>query len=703
VDPWLVQDVEIDPRLLFETVGISGGFYEVTQQQAWPLVAEKLLPQYQQLLSIGDDGLAARQAEEELKQMYWTRLYALERVLLFGESDLGIDYAQQGYESTLDTSPMHMEMDSTTDKSNLSNTNPNPPEVTSSYVKREGYEDEDDEEGEEDSEDELSEEMEDQDNQTNASLAADSDRAKRKVLTKVKLNPKALMELFTTRPEQGRPLTWRHHLEPPTEKIAVEDFTKTIVPPTSKRLTARNREGMLIHRLERALINAMSSNNLSGTECVAALKTLTTRTYGKSFFISLYPMLLERLLKYTKSILNRLSLLRGSFAPLFNLPGDDRDTDLSQLVRISTILRNLAYGPHNVNLMASHPTIIALLSDFVSLDPILPQVIAHQYASARSTLSEVKNLVEASNHWNTGNPLAATSAASTQVHTPHTRTPTTPSHLKTTHMASALADAPVDSTISPISIMDSAPSSLPAATSLILQLKSDFSASHLIDIQFNAMEALSRIVTYIRFKPLDERSQDDQEYQDLSQTGRDIMRCLPILAQTAVSTSSKSSTVFLAVELLAKISMNSNSRPMWKILDCDHTVALMSNLIRFALLDDELSDWSMLAALHISLNALNLPMAQTLCKNICVIEDLMLLCSAFNNIPKTGPTETLQNLAFRRHTLAQRAAVILHKLVEFVPLKEVLLKYESIIADVYSNAPSEIADPLYRVFLEMQT
>lgn len=619
------------------------------------------------LFAAGDEEAANSESNAEaLKLLFWSNLWAFERVLVHNEPDNGVDYSQQPYESNDKSTPKPA--DEATNPS-LSNTTPQTPRTTASdaHMDVNGAED-----------DALEIPIIDDDDSGQAPLAIapstvsipQVDVPKKTRLKPLKIAPSRLLEYFTARPEQGRPLTWRHFLEPPLEKFSVEDFTKTPIPSSSNRLMSRQREGILMHKIERAL-----SENAAPHETDSALKTLVARTWGRSFFAALYPITIERLLRFTKYISQKLTLYQSASTALFNLPTDERDSDLTRILRISTIFRNIAYAQQNVSLLASHPGIVAVLCDFCSLEPYFTAASAHQRHSQHYTLAHIRTL---QNHW-TG---------------------------ATVEIPSQLLAAESSASDAKDKMHAAKPPSLTNALSFLMHLKCDHSASLLEEIQYNGMEALCRIVQLVRFRPLDDTIIDLSQAIDqtnLSSFGSDIQRCLPMLIELALSTTTRSSATFLAVELLAKISMNPNSRGMFLSLKIDSLAALMKTMIQYAVVEDELCDWAMLVPYQLSLNAMSLPIAQALCDSTDVLDNLLLLVSAYASVPKTGTAETLNHLAYRRHVLAMRSAVVINKLVGFVPLGPTLLKYENVIADVYLHAPQEIADPMYRVFLEMQS
>ena len=639
-----------------------GGFYPVTESEIWPAVLKIVLnvteedDEMSQLLT--SDGVVS-----EVLRLYWNRLYAFERVFLSGQADDGVDYASLEPGSILNLESGHdLEAEQGAEDatyqtgSSRPTSRPLSPHSTTNaskaYIGDNSTTVDDREDW--DSEEEA---------KPQSFIETRSRRFKKPQLL---LHPETLMEMFTARPEHGRPLTWRHTVDmTSTEKFAPQDYTKTPIPRVSGRLMGRHREGLLMRRLEKMLADGPDARSRG-----AALESLVTRTWSKSFFLAIYPTLLDEVLRYTQTLHSNLQL-ESSSSHLFNSENGDHDSSLTFLVRISVIFRNLAHASSNVNLLASHPGVIALLSNFASLKPFERPIAAFKASSSHRTLSEIKEL---SPSWcNIEIPTSST----------------------------LMEDQKTESTTNAPKTGDNGASALPhttdSAISVILKLKSNEISSQLADIQLNAMESLTKLIHLMRLSPTTTTAM-----RDLSPIGEELKKCMTVWVDIATSGRQKASLVFLAVESLARISMNSHSRPLWKTISVTSKAQLFLMLTRYAVMNDELADWSLFVCYHLSLNAMDLSLAHALCDTSEILDHLMLLVASYS-LPSQGNTETQKVASYRRHLFAVRSATILHRLVEFVSLRAYLLQHEETFAEVFLRAPPEVADPLHLVFLEMQS
>lgn len=723
----MLAGVAIQASKLFHAVAFYGGFFAVTHSSLWPEVLKSTLNlsgEDEGELSIANDP----QVISQTMQLYWTRLYALERVVLFSQPDDGVDYTLVDFEPMLfaPAEPLHghEEEDSgMTQNSSFSSrpgTRPHTPNTRYIGGKSldKGLYTENASEEEDDGEDELE------------NRNSTGKRILRVLSQRLKLNPASLMEMFTSRPEHGRPMTWRHNLDAmANEKLLAQDYTKTPLPRSSGRLMGRQREGLLMRRLEQILANGPDTKSRA-----AALDTLVVRSFNKMFFLALYPMLLDELLRFTQDLISKVAAytspaqLHSSKSHLFNSAASAPDSDLNLLTRISIIFRNLANSPSNTNLLASHPGVIAVLSNFASLVAFEPLISStNGGTSTHRTLSSVQQI---------GQPWCDNGISTTL---DSLNTVTSEGNAKEKENLNASISSPV------------VPHTIENATSIILRLKSTPMQGHFSEIQFNAMESLSKLISILRLSPsspsgsLKSSAQSNQSSRapskDLSQVGLEIKPCVPAWIEIVIEQSTAknnfdcgktnsnddklglndlsndndsrsasgkahrpNSLVFLAVELLARLSTNPHSRPLWQSIPMKSRSSLIETLVQFAIVNDELSDWSLLACQNLALNALDISLAQSLANNLELIENLMLLGSAYSTpTPSQTPTEQQRMLAYRRHTFAVRAATILHRLVEFVPMRDTLLLHEETIADILLHAPVEISDPFHRVFLEMQS
>jgi len=471
------------------------------------------------------------------------------------------------------------------------------------------------------------------------------------------MSPSALMELFSTRPEFGRPLTWRHHLEA-GPSIPIQDYTKTPIPRVSSRIMGRQREGLLLRRVERAL-----RDDSSAFERSSALNVLITRTWSKGFFLALYPTLLDPLLKYTHSLLSDVDT--AVFAnPLLNSPAGEQDSKLSHLLRISVIFRNISQSSHNVVLMASHQGVLSVMTQLIALSVEIDFIA--QSSSSRYSLSHLQGLSEA---------LASETCVLTREGSEHVHS----------------RDR---SCIDPVSVIQS--------------LKTNSCESQLNDMQMNGLEVLCKLVSVVKLAPDREAPSSislDSNFQDidLSSHGLELLGVMPVLVELVTSESTKSNVLFIAVETLARLLLNSNSRPLWQSLPLASRTEFMETMLHYAVRDDELSDWALFAAFHFSLNAFDLAVVHSLTNTSAFVDVLVHLAASYATVPTSCPPEYTQAVAHRRYSFALRSAVILHRLVEFVSIKHLLLPYEDVIASMYLDAPVPISDALFVVFLEMQS
>lgn len=655
--------MKIDPRRFFESVAYYGGFFPVANGGLWPEVLRMVLN-----LSAEDtdaqEMLKSEGVVSEVAYLYWTRLYAFERVFLQGQDDDGVDYAslESGTVLAMDTTDIEdIDIEDESEPNQTaparSKTLPTAPLRTDTTTKMEegDYSEVNEDEDDVQSEDDAKLQSETQ------SQFGDSKRGQ------LRPNPETLMEMFTARPEHGRPLTWRHIVEVTgVEKIAPQDYTKTPIPRASGRLMGRHREGLLMRRLEKILAEGPDAR-LRG----AALESLVTRTWSKSFFLAIYPTLLDELLRYAQHLIANLQLESVS-SHLFNSENGDHDSCFTFLLRISVIFRNLAHASSNVNILSSHPGVVALLSNFASLAPFEMPVSAFQDSISHHTLSDLVRMIPS---WcETAIPISLLQegASETDAKKPTSRL--------TTHGS------------------EEAPHTSNDAVSIILRLKSSQILSQLADIQFNAMEALCKLVHLMRLSPLASKA----SLHPLSPIGMELKKCMPIWVDIATSGKHKATLVFIAVETLARISMNSHSRPLWKTIPIESRARLFETLIRYTIVNDEMADWALFACYHLSLNVLDLSLAHALYNHSEIIDHLMLLVAAYG-LPSQGSTDAQKAAAYRRHAFAVRSATILHRLAEFVSIRAGMLKHEDILAEIFLRAPSGVADPLFLVFLEMQS
>lgn len=639
-----------------------GGFFPVTESEIWPAVLKivlKVTGEDEEMLQL----LASEGVVSEVMRLYWSRLYAFERVFLSGQEDDGVDYASLDPGTVVEIENgdiLEVEQGAEDEAhqagSSRAASRPLSPHSTATASKAYtgDYSTTVDDGEDWDSEEEP---------KPQTLLETRSRRFKKPQLL---LHPETLMEMFTARPEHGRPLTWRHTVDVTgAEKFAPQDYTKTPIPRVSGRLMGRHREGLLMRRLEKMLADGPDARSRG-----AALESLVTRTWSKSFFLAIYPTLLDEVLRYTQTLLSNLQLESAS-SHLFNSENGDRDSSLNFLVRISVIFRNLAHASSNVNLLASHPGVIALLSNFASLKPFERPIAAFKASSSHRSLSEIRDL--------------------------------TPSWCKVDIPAETvlMEDSNSDASPTPSKSGDNGTSTLShtteSAASVILKLKSNEISGQLADIQLNAMESLSKLIHLMRLSPTTSTAM-----RDLSPIGEELKKCMPVWVEIATSGRQKASLVFLAVESLARISMNSHSRPLWKTISVDSKAQLFSMLTRYAIMNDELADWALFVCYHLSLNAMDLSLAHALCKTSEILDHLMLLVASYS-LPSQGSAETQKVAAYRRHLFAVRSATILHRLVEFVSFRSYLLQHEETFAEVFLRAHAEVADPLHLVFLEMQS
>jgi hypothetical protein len=664
VDDWTLGTAKLAPKIFFENVCEEGGFFVVNEHMAWPKVLE---------LTLGREVYLAVQRELPLgalvsaaMNLYWSQLYALESVYLGSKPDSGVDFTKIHFTdpalATYLSAPVE-EVDLQTPSSTHGLLAPHTPHTIGSGTHTAMDLDE--------SDDAPSDSELEEDSSAGEALRTKVrvERLARRFSHKyVRLNPNALMEMFRTRPEHARPLTWRHQIDAnPNAKSLTNDVTKTPIPKVSSRLMGRHRESLLMRRAEHAF-----NDDTNGIERAAALTALQTRSWSKVFFIALYPTLLDSLLRYTRFLLDRL-LTTSAASHLFNLPQNDAESDLTLLLRISIIFRNLSQASHNLNLLVTHSHVAEIIMKFINLRKSVSSHIPEFKPILSRSLGEIQTICSSMKDFDQDILMELRD--------------------RTEETGNRAAEA-TSSSSDPLKV--------------IQQLKSNNTLETIASIQFNALEALSVMVPLTKLAgtpgPVSlAHSMPHSGESSLSEQGMSIMECMPTLIEIVLNPTSKGATIFLAVESLAKLALNSNSHPMWQAQSTTSKAELISALVRFALLEDEISDWALFGAVHLALNALDLAVAQVLASSELFLNDLMLMVTNYANLPKTMSTEQYQMISYRRHTFATRSATILHRLVEFVPLNAYLLSFERAFADIYLHAPPELSNPFYRVFVEMQT
>lgn len=633
---------------MFENVAAKGGFDQVTLQQQWPTVAKEVLSSNIQ----GTERSIGWREAALVKQLHRSRLYDFERMLRNPQAENRADIGAKHGIGNIHKNGTSLE---NAEANPISHALPQPLSArfgtnsvahinNGNQVKREPVPspiESLDKNGEPHT-----------DGKTAASVSSRPlSRSQQKRIERTNLSASTLMELFSTRPEFGRPLTWRHQLDSNPSTIMVQDYTKSPIPRVSSRILGRQREGLLLRRVERAL----SAEENQASERSAALNALITRTWSKGFFLALYPTLLDPIVNFAAQLMANLQSA-GFLTPLLNNPVGDQDSPLSHLLRISTIFRNLSGSSHNVVLLASHNGALSTIAKLV----VLPSSL--RLPSSSHSLLQLQELVE-----------------------------------------SLKAEEP--SRYSDISTIEQ-----PSIDTLQLleSLKTSSCEAQFNDIQINALEALCKIVSVLQLAP--DRAAPQSQYvaptltsMEISSQGAELLEVMPVLVEIATSATTKATTLFLSVELLARLLMNSNSRPLWKSLPFEYRVNFIQTMIRYAMLDDEISDWALLGAMHFALNAFDLAVVLELTSTSAVVDKLMLMLSSYSTSPKAGTVDFVQHIAYRRHSFALRSAVILHRLVEFVSMKHLLLPYEELIANVILEAPAQISDAIFAVFLDMQS
>lgn len=148
---------------------------------------------------------------------------------------------------------------------------------------------------------------------------------------------------------------------------------------------------------------------------------------------------------------------------------------------------------------------------------------------------------------------------------------------------------------------------------------------------------------------------------------------------------SNDSIRYLVIEILAKLSSNQNSKPIWDKIKEDHFVSFFLKSIDLAIIDKDIAEWSMLALRNISNFIMNPSIAQKLIKaNERLISDMVnLVISNFNIFEQNGPDYVEKSKRFSRELfIAKKTCDILLKFAQIDEVSKHLLIYENNFIDI---------------------